>query len=196
MGYAARMNRLPATQDEFETWCTAPGAPDAGHFEFLFGCVVAEPPAAWPHGRVGASIGSRLAAFVESRALGLCFDSSQGFALPSGDTVEPDVAVVLRATWDAGPPPVYGRFLRVVPDLVVEVLSAATAARDRSVKRAIYEGNGVREYWLVDTRRGEIGVLARSAEGRFVDPGPVAGDTLARSTLLPGFALRPSDVCP
>ncbi len=196
MRAAAGLTCLPATQDEFEEWCDGPGCPEMGTVEFLFGCIVAEPPARWPHGKVGASLGSRLVSFVEQRGLGLAFDASQGFALPSGDTVEPDVAVVLHATWEAAPPPVYGRFLRVVPDLVVEVLSTSTAWRDRSVKRGIYERNGVREYWLVDTRRREITVLTRGARGRFASADPVSGDTPARSTLLPGFAVRPSDVCP
>jgi Uma2 family endonuclease len=35
------------------------------------------------------------------------------------------------------------------PDLVIEVLSAATARRDRKDKREIYTHHGVRELWLV-----------------------------------------------
>ena len=47
----------------------------------------------------------RLGRHLEARGLGLVFGSSQGFALPSGDTVAPDTAVVLRQTWEAAPPP-------------------------------------------------------------------------------------------
>jgi Uma2 family endonuclease len=111
-GARAALNRLPATQDELEL----------GHFEFLHGCIVAEPPASWPHGTIGATLG----AFVRQHRLGFFFDSSQGCALPSGDMVEPDAAVILRKTWDAAPAPRRG-FLRIVPDLIVEVLSPGTA---------------------------------------------------------------------
>ncbi len=36
------------------------------------------------------------------------------------------------------------------PDLVVEVLSLSTEARDRGIKKDAYEAAGVREYWIVD----------------------------------------------
>jgi len=83
-----------------------------------------------------------------------------------------------------------------VPDLVVEVLSPSTARRDRGPKRDIYERNGVREYWLVDPRRREITVLVRGVDGRFGPEHTVAGDEPARSTLLAGFSVRPSEVFP
>ena len=35
------------------------------------------------------------------------------------------------------------------PDLIIEILSPATAAKDLKVKRALYERHGVQEYWLV-----------------------------------------------
>lgn len=40
--------------------------------------------------------------------------------------------------------------LRGVPDLVVEILSPSTAHRDQSLKKTLYEGHGVPEYWVVD----------------------------------------------
>ncbi|MEW6747559.1 MAG: Uma2 family endonuclease [Planctomycetota bacterium] len=42
------------------------------------------------------------------------------------------------------------RFVRAVPDLVVEVLSPSATRRDKTDKRAIYQAAGVCEYWLVD----------------------------------------------
>src|SRR5215831_5456309 len=181
METALDLGRLPATQDEFEAWCARFDGSELGRFEFLYGCVVAEPPARWPHGKLDATLCHRLASHVEDSGRGLVLGSSQGFALPSGDTVEPDVAVVLRETWDAAPPPVPGRFLTVVPDLVVEVLSPSTARRDRGPKRDIYERNGVREYWLVDPRRREITILALGVDG-FGAEHTAAGDDPARST--------------
>ena len=44
------------------------------------------------------------------------------------------------------------------PDLVVEVLSPATASRDKGIKKTAYEKAGVKEYWIVDTESKFIDV--------------------------------------
>ena len=85
MALAAQLSRLPATQDEFEAWCANLDGSEIGRFEFLYGCVVAEPPSHWPHGKLDAAFVHRLASRVEDPGHGLVFGSSQGFALPSGD---------------------------------------------------------------------------------------------------------------
>jgi len=83
----------------------------------------------------------------------------------------------------------------VVPDLVAEILSTATATRDRGEKKAIYERNGVREYWLVDWRSREVQVFRR--EGERWDLGRVVGERerLASSVLV-GLELTVADLLP
>ena len=74
------------------------------------------------------------------------------------------------------------RFARVVnekhataaPDLVVEILSPGTRRRDKGRKRAVYDREGVREYWMVDPEARSVTVLRR--------PRPDAG--LADVTVL------------
>ena len=41
-------------------------------------------------------------------------------------------------------------WVRGAPDLVVEILSPSTAARDRGIKLKLYRGQGVAESWIVD----------------------------------------------
>lgn len=36
------------------------------------------------------------------------------------------------------------------PDLIVEILSPATARRDKREKKLLYEEHGVKEYWIID----------------------------------------------
>lgn len=42
------------------------------------------------------------------------------------------------------------------PDMIVEVLSPSTEARDRGVKFQDYEAHGVKEYWIVDPEKRSI----------------------------------------
>lgn len=182
--YNPRMSRPeltkhPMSQDEFGRWVRNRPATDIHHYELLDGQIVMEPPASWPYGAIGARLIARLDRFVEQRSLGLVLDSSQGFDLPSGDTVEPDATFVSKQRWrteDAQ------GFLRVVADLVVEILSPSTAKRDKSQKKRIYAENGVGEYWLVDPKRREVTRFVAVA-GKF-DRGTVYGQAHALESIV------------
>ncbi|MCY3841842.1 MAG: Uma2 family endonuclease [Gammaproteobacteria bacterium] len=67
--------------------------------------------------------------------------------LSDTDVVQPDLLFVSRERKQllSG-----GDNVRGAPDLVMEILSPATADRDRGYKRAVYARHGVAEYWLVD----------------------------------------------
>src|SRR4029453_5154042 len=86
---ALDLARLPATQDEFEAWCDRLDGWEPGRFGCLARCVVAEPTAGWPHGRLDVTLARRLMSHVDDAGLGLGFGSSQGVALPSGGPAAP-----------------------------------------------------------------------------------------------------------
>ena len=97
------------------------------------------------------------------------------------------------------------RFTRVVnekhataaPDLVVEILSPGTRRRDKGRKRAVYDREGVREYWIVDPEARAITALRRPrADAGLTDVTALtadAGESL-ESTLFPGLRLHLRDV--
>jgi Uma2 family endonuclease len=93
----------------------------------------------------------------------------------------------------AGPAPQPGKFVKIVLNLVVEILSPATAQKDRTEKKAIYEENSVEEYWLVDTKRREITVYTLTGKRFGRDKVYTARNTLLSRTLK-GFALRLNEV--
>ncbi|WP_372661497.1 Uma2 family endonuclease [Cohnella sp.] len=41
-------------------------------------------------------------------------------------------------------------FVFGVPELLVEILSKSTGKRDKTIKKALYERFGVKEFWLID----------------------------------------------
>jgi len=50
------------------------------------------------------------------------------------------------------------------PDLVIEVLSRSTSARDRNEKKHMYEKFGVKEFWVVDVANRTIDVFVHNGK--------------------------------
>jgi Uma2 family endonuclease len=100
------------------------------------------------------------------------------------DVVEPDVVVVTPEHRER----VEKRFVRGAPDVAVEVSSPSTRQRDRGRKRALYEREGVGEFWFVDLDAEQVELHRREGE-RFAAPVVVGGDEEVTSPRLPGFAL-------
>jgi Uma2 family endonuclease len=97
------------------------------------------------------------------------------------------------------------RFARLVnekhataaPDLVVEVLSPGTRRRDKGRKRAVYDREGVREYWIVDPEARSITALRRPRPGAAltdVTTWAAASDGVLDSPLFPGLFIPLRDV--
>ena len=74
-----------------------------------------------------------------------------------------------------------------VPDLIVEVISPSTEARDRGVKFDDYSSHGVAEYWLVDPA-AETVELYRLQDHSYPTTIPQREGTL-ESEVIPGFQI-------
>lgn len=158
------------------------------HYELLDGRIYMTPPAGGPHSVAQGNLFRLLTNFVYDRKLGRVYGSSAGYRLPSEkDVVEPDVAFVSNER-HAAMPPMDAGFLRVVPDLMIEVLSASHEKNDLVRKRAVYEKNGVREYWIVDPPKRQVRVL-RLEEGRFHDDPLLDIDGTVESRVVSGFRI-------
>lgn len=80
-------------------------------------------------------------------------------------------------------------FLEGPADLVIEVVSDDSPARDRADKFDEYADGGVREYWVVDSRKGQerADFWLLDTTGRYRPLLPVDG--VYASDVLPGFRL-------
>ena len=145
------------------------------------------PPAGAPHGEVEARICAAFVTHVDRLRLGTVYGSSAGFELPSGDTIEPDVSFISASKLAANPPTPAGKFYRLVPDLIVEILSRTTARRDRTEKKAIYEKNGVGEYWIVSHHPRQVTMFFRDGAS-FAGPVHVVSGPI-ESRILTGFSI-------
>jgi len=79
-----------------------------------------------------------------------------------------------------------------IPEVVVEVVSPGSEARDDTEKRDEYLAFGVREYWIVHPDRKEVLVLRR-VRGQWSEQTHTAADDYS-PRLLPGFRLHVAEL--
>ncbi|MEJ5252060.1 MAG: Uma2 family endonuclease [Chthonomonadetes bacterium] len=75
-------------------------------------------------------------------------------------------------------------------DLVVEVISPESRARDRGEKFENYEKAGVREYWLIDPERRRAEFYALGEDG-FYEPITADAQGVIHSRVLEGLWVKP-----
>jgi Uma2 family endonuclease len=105
--------------------------------------------------------------------------------------VEPDVLYIAPARVDELTD---GRFVDIVPDLVVEVSSPSTRRLDLVKKRGLYEREGVREFWFVDLDEDVVDVYRLDETGHYGTPETLAVGDVLTCLAAPGFALPVADV--
>lgn len=80
------------------------------------------------------------------------------------NVVQPDLTVICDASR------ITERGCFGAPEWVVEILSPWTLKKDLDAKFALYERNGIREYWVIDAGSRTLHVYQREASGRYGDP--------------------------
>jgi Uma2 family endonuclease len=103
--------------------------------------------------------------------------------------VQPDICVI------CDPAKIESRGCLGAPDLIVEVLSPGTAARDWKDKFDLYEEAGVGEYWIVLPQGEDISVFVLDeTTGRYRLVGEYAGPGPIPCRTLPALALDWVDI--
>ena len=177
----------PVFKFTYEDYRTAP--PDK-RYELLDGDLLLTPAPNLKHQRLQFRLGMRLAEFIEERGLGELFFAPCDVVLSDTDVVQPDLLFVSRERRGllSGGDNVQG-----APDLVVEILSPATADRDLGYKPALYAKHGVKEYWLVDPAAETVSILLPRG-GELATAHTLGRNQMLRSPLLAGFELALDDV--
>ncbi len=133
------------TYHDYETW------PDDERWELIDGVAYNMSPApSLKHQDIAGNIYLALRNALDGKPCRV-FVAPTDVLISEYDVVQPDVLVV------CDPKKLTDKNVQGAPDLVIEVLSPATAKKDRWDKKRLYEKHGVREYILADP------------EGRYVE---------------------------
>ncbi len=99
------------------------------------------------------------------------------------DVVQPDIVVV------CDPDKLDKRGCRGAPDWIIEIVSPATAPKDHIEKLALYERNGVKEYWIVYPEYRIAAVHMMGQDNRYGRPKTYAEKDKIESVTLPGLTV-------
>lgn len=119
------------------------------------------------------------------------FDAPTDVVLSSLDVVQPDLLFISAARASI----ITEKNIQGPPDFVIEIISETSRKTDETIKRKLYEGYGVREYWIVDPELETVDIhrLADRCYFRAAELS-LAADHAIETPLLPGLKLKLSDI--
>lgn len=157
-------------------------------YELLEGELVMVPSPTFEHQSISGGLFVALWDFVEEHGLGVVVGAPLDVVLGE-DVVQPDILYVSKRRSRI----ITHEEIRGAPDLVVEILSPATAQRDRAYKKRLYARHGVKEYWIVDPDAKMIEVLSLGERG-FESVGLYHANGTLSSPLLAGLKIALKEI--
>ncbi len=181
---------------EFRAWALSDDFPECGRIDYIGGRIEVDmsPENLFFHGSIKTEVVGELRDVVRSAGGGYLFSDRTRVSSPDADfSAEPDVVYLSAETIDSGRvrlvPSAGGEAdsyveLEGAPDLVVEIVSDSSVAKDTQRLPISYWRAGIAEYWLVDARRERLlfRIHARGADG--YEPAPVDGEGFQLSTVF------------
>jgi Uma2 family endonuclease len=182
VGLPSKTPDLRMTEEEFVAWCD-----EDIRAEWVDGEVIVPSPANLKHVDLAGFLNLILRGFVTSCGLGVVYGpelqvrlaSLRRRRVPDLLFVSTERLNILRTTEVDG-----------APDLIIEIVSPDSPARDWREKYLEYEAAGVREYWVVDPMSQRFEGYTLDADGRYslIEE----KDGVVHSTVLSGFFLKPA----
>ncbi len=178
------------TYAEYLTW-------DEGRWELIDGEVWDMTPApSRRHQEISISLSSILYGLMKKRGCAVytapfdvrLSDTSENESYETFTVVQPDISIICDSN------KLDDRGCVGAPDLIVEILSPSTAARDLKVKRALYEKHGVKEYWLVHPTDRMVMVYLAGDDGQYAKAQIFDQEDTLNSVLFEDLEINLSDL--
>jgi Uma2 family endonuclease len=149
------------------------------------GELVVMSPTGGETGNRNIEIAYQLQGWSRSNQLGIAFDSSTMFQLPSGALRSPDASWIERTRWEKLTDSDKQTFPPIIPDFVVELRSPSDRLKELQDKMTEYINNGTQLGWLIDPLKKQVEIY-HSTKPKEVLSNPTQLDG---ENLLPGFVL-------
>ncbi|MDW8306643.1 MAG: Uma2 family endonuclease [Leptospiraceae bacterium] len=118
---------------------------DGFQYDVINGVMQVAPSPNFEHGSVQGKIFARFDRYLEKNPIARLSLETDVFLPDGGDPLRPDISLILSENLHIVKTHIHG-----TPELVCEVLNAATRERDLGVKAERYLKCGVKEYWIAD----------------------------------------------
>lgn len=174
--------RLQMSYEEFLAW------PEEVHAEWVDGEVVVFIPPVDKHQALVGFLHILISLFVNLRSFGIVRMAPFEMRILAGKSSrEPDLLFIAKENLERLTP----ARLEGAADLVIELISDSSVARDRADKFYEYQEAGVREYWIIDPRPGKerVDFYHLLPDGKYQAILPDAAGHY-HSHVLPGFWLK------
>jgi len=163
--------------------------PEDKRYELIEGEFFMVPSPSYQHQAISKELFRALDNYVRSHSLGEVLYAPLDILLSEVNVLQPDLLFISKERLGI----ITDKNIQGAPDLVVEILSPATAQRDKELKQKLYAKFGVREYWIADPDTKTIEVMSLAEEG-FESIGTYQEGTMLESPLLRGLSIEVREI--
>jgi Uma2 family endonuclease len=188
---AATLSFMPSTHPAVELLTVEDyrATPEGTRYQLIEGDLHMAPAPNLYHQDIVGRFYNLISNFLVQAALGRVFIAPCDVYLSEHDVVQPDVLFVANVNLGI----LKEDGIHGAPDLVIEVVSPATAQLDKKSKRRIYARAGVKELWLVDPLLLQI-QLYDFARDTAKPVRLIEEDETLASPLLPGLTIAAAEI--
>ncbi|MEW6684221.1 MAG: Uma2 family endonuclease [Nitrospirota bacterium] len=134
---------------------------DGKRHEIISGEHYMTPAPSTRHQQISGNLLYLLKDFLRRTKAGQVFDAPTDVVLSPTDVVQPDLLFISKDRESI----ITENSIQGAPELMIEILSAATRKTDETTKRKLYERYGVIEYWIVDPELERVKVYRLGPNG-------------------------------
>jgi len=163
--------------------------PEGTPYQLIGGELVMTPSPVPLHQDVSGMLFYKLKQFLAGKNIGKAYNAPLDVYFSDTDTYQPDIIFISKDRLHI----IGEKKIEGAPDLIIEILSPATAYYDLRIKKDTYEKSGVKEYWIVDPIQKIIEIFTNKNK-KFELAVAVKAEGAIKSLLLPELVIEAKEI--